>query len=118
MDITYFDAQLQRTPPLDESGIDRLVAGRLEVSNSTSESELREFFSQYLGQRMLFALLETERQPENNNAITISVIRIWESELPMLDIMYPGYTLHPAQPHTQPLPRLRPPLSDGVAHLR
>ena len=112
MDISHFDAQLQQVPPLDEAGVERLVANRLEVSNETSRSELREYFSQYLGQRMLFALLETERRPENNNSITISVIRLWESELPTLDTMYPGYTLHPAQTHTHSMPRLRPPLSD------
>lgn len=60
--LQYFEQQLKTAPPLGEDGAAAMI--KVRVDNGGNEAELTEYFTARLGQRLVFALLETDNNLE------------------------------------------------------
>jgi hypothetical protein len=109
VDLSHFDKQLEQALPLTEEQA-REYAGNRVSSGDTSKTaqEWYDYFMDHVGQRIVYALVYRKEVPQEGftKSVDITIERIWESDLKIIDVMYPTFTLHPPAQHASCLPRL------------
>lgn len=79
----YFTEQLKEAPPITEQDIANFIKAR--VDRGVDETTVTEYFNSKLGQRLVFAMVESNKGSDGK----VEVIRYFEDEL---ESKLSGYT--------------------------
>jgi hypothetical protein len=109
VDTTHFAKQLEMATPLTEQQAFEYAENKIAngYASKTDPADWHDYYKQHIGQRIMYAMVyrkDPNATSVRSNVVTIE--RVWETDLPKLGELYPGYTLKPATEFTAHLPRL------------